>query len=80
MEFLFGPVADFFQHALPLGEDDDFHVGIGQALVEHTGEFVELGAVLAIAVFDDGGRIANHAHHAEQDHQEVRFLLGQRAA
>ncbi len=73
------PDADFFQHAFPLGEDDDFDIGIGEALVEDAGDFVELGAVLAVAVFDDGGRVADHAHHGEQDHEEVGFLLGERS-
>ena len=71
------PGADLFQHAFPLGEDDDFHVGIGEAVVEDAGDFVELGAVLAIAVFDDGGRVANHPHHREQDHELVLLLLGE---
>ena len=60
------PVADLFQHAFPFGENDHLDVGFGQALVEDAGEFVELGAVLALAVLDDRGRVADHAHHGQQ--------------
>ncbi len=63
------PFADFPQHAFPLGEDDDFHIGIGESIFEDACELLHFWAVLALAIFDDGGRITDHAHHTKQNHQ-----------
>ena len=57
------------------GEDDDFHVGIGEGVFQDAGQFLHFRAVLAVAVFDDGGRVADHAHHGEQDHEAFALFL-----
>jgi len=59
----------------PFGKDDHLHIGIGKAVIEHAGKFLHFRAIFAVAVFDDGGRVADHPHHAEEDHEEILFLL-----
>ena len=65
---------------LPFREDDDLDVGIVAALVEDARELVELRAVARGIVLQDARRVADHAHHVEQDHQQVLLLRRERAA
>ena len=49
---LLGPGADSFQHPFPLGENDDFHVGIGEGFVEDDDVGLEAGVDVE-AIGDD---------------------------
>ena len=70
---------DQFEHALPLGEDDDLDVAVLAALFEDLLQFVELGAGAVLRVEDVIG-VADHAHHGELPEQLLLLLLGQRPA
>jgi hypothetical protein len=64
------------QHFKARAGDGGLHVGIGERFIKDTSEFVELRAVLAVMAFDDAGGVANHAHHAEEDHEHFGLLFG----
>lgn len=77
---LIGPCPDFFQHAHPLGEDNNFCILFAQRLVEDAGQFVHHRTVMALAALHDVRTVTNHAQHIEQEHEQLLFFLGERAA
>ena len=75
---LHGQLADKFQHAHPLGEDDDLPAAVfGQQVADDPLQFLKLWAVPIVRV-EDVGRVAGHAHAAEKKLQPIVLLLGER--
>ena len=72
------PFADAFQHADPFREDDDFDIGIGEAIVEHAGDLVELLAIAGGVALNDSRSVADHAHYVQKDHQKILFFWRER--
>ena len=68
-----------FEHALPFGEHDHFHVRIITAFFEDFLQFGNFGAGALFGVEDVIG-VADHAHHIHMPQQFVLLGLGERAA
>jgi len=74
-----GQLAHQRQHPLPLGEDDDLAVRLGEQILQDPLQLLQLRRDAAGRI-EDRRRVADHAHAGEVALQPLELFLGQRSA